>query len=117
MPISVTLPDELASQVRLYADDLPQILALGLREWNARQEPGFAGLSSVLETLARLPAPEEVLALRPSPAVQARLEELLQKSRGGELTPDERQEWDRYQYVEHLVRLAKAQAVLKLKEA
>jgi hypothetical protein len=117
MPISVTLPDELASQVRLHEDDLAQILALGLREWNARQQPGFAGLSSVMETLARLPAPQEVLSLRPSPEVQGRIEELLKKKRDGRLCAEEQKEWDQYQYVEHLVRLAKAQAVLKLQES
>ena len=115
MPISVTLPDELASQVRLYEDDLPDILTLGLREWNARREQGFAGLSSVLETLAALPSPEEVLALRPSEAVQSRIDELLEKNRTSGLSPAEQREWDQFRYVEHLVRLAKARAVLKLK--
>jgi hypothetical protein len=115
MPLSITLPDDLASQWQQYEHELPQILALGLREWNARQETGFVGLNSVLETLATLPAPEEVLALRPSPTIQARIEELLEKNRSSGLSPEEQREWDRYRYVEHLVRLAKAQAVLKLK--
>jgi hypothetical protein len=43
------------------------------------------------------------------------MEDLLQKSRGGSLTPEEQREWEQYQYVEHLVRLAKARAALKLK--
>src|SRR5437868_3645039 len=115
MPISVTLPDELATQVRLYEHNLEQILALGIQEWNARREHEFTGLNSVLETLASLPGPEEVLALRPCAAVQARVEELLEKNRNAGLSPEEKREWDHYEYVEHLVRLAKSRAVLKLK--
>jgi hypothetical protein len=115
MPVSVMLPDDLASQLRLYENDLQEILRLGIREWQARKEGEFSGLSSVLETLATLPAPDEVLALRPSEAVQARIDELLEKNRTSGLSTEERQEWERFQYVEHLVRMAKAQALLKLK--
>ena len=90
MPISVALPDN-------------------------QGEPGFRGLRGVLETLATLPAPEEVLALRPAPAVQSRLDELMAKSRDGGLSPAEEREWEQYQFVEHLVRLAKARAAAKLR--
>jgi hypothetical protein len=117
MPISVTLPDDLAGSLRAHEQDLPDIIALGLREWNAREAHRFAGLSSVLEALATLPTPEEVLKLRPSESVQARLEELMTRSKDAGLSPDEQREWDQYQFVEHLVRLAKARAVAKLKGA
>ena len=117
MSISITIPDELAGQLKPYQDDLPQILALGLREWHARQEPGFIGLNDVLETLASLPAPAEVLALRPAPKTQARIDELMEKTRTSGLSPADQREWEQFQYVEHLVRLAKTQAVLKLKGA
>lgn len=117
MAISITLPDELANQVRQHENDLPEILTLGLREWHARQEPGFAGLSGVLETLATLPTPEEVLALRPTPLVQGRIDELLEKNRTGGLTPEEQREWNQFQFVEHLVRLAKTRALVKLRGA
>jgi hypothetical protein len=63
---------------------------------------------------ARLPTPQEVLALRPSPSLQARAEELLAKNRTTSLSDDERGEWDQYRYAEHLVRIAKAKAALKL---
>ena len=39
---------------------------------------------------------------------------LLEKNRTTGLTADEEEEWRRYQYLEHLVRLAKAKAALKL---
>src|SRR5262249_12727183 len=113
--ITVTIPEELARRLRPVEKDLPQILELGIRAWNARAGSGFSGLTDVLETLASLPTPEEVLALRPSPALQERIEALLEKSANGGLSPDEQRDWEHYQYVEHLVRLAKARAALKLK--
>jgi hypothetical protein len=115
--ITISVPDHLAGRLRPIENDLPRILELGIREWDARHEAGFAGLTHVLETLATLPSPEEVLALRPTPALQERIDELLEKSRAGGLSDDERREWERYEYAEHLVRLAKARAALKLQKA
>ena len=87
-----------------------EILELGLREWLS-SSPGYAGLGDVLETLARLPSSEEVLGLRPATHLQDRIEELLAKNRAGGLSAEEQREWERYQYIEHLVRLAKVRAV------
>lgn len=67
-----------------------------------------------MEILAALPTPEEILALRPAAALQARISILLEKNRNEGLTPREEQEWEQYQYLEHLVRLAKAKAAAKL---
>jgi hypothetical protein len=113
--ITVTVPEDLATRLRPVQTDLPAILELGIREWNARGGAGFAGLADILEKLATLPTPEEVLALRPTPALQERIEHLLEQSRSSALSPEERREWEQYQYAEHLVRLAKAQAALKLR--
>jgi hypothetical protein len=110
MDLPLTIPDELATRLRAVEDRLPEILELGLREWLSNG-PGYAGLNDLLETLARLPSPEEVLALRPTPAFQGRIEELLDKNRTVCLPDEERQEWERYEYVEHLMRLAKARAI------
>jgi hypothetical protein len=114
MDITLTLPEDLASRLRPVEDRLPQLLELGLREWQARGGPGYAGPAGALETLASLPSPEEVLALRPSPELQEQIDRLLEKSQAGELSPDEQREWQQYEYVEHLVRLAKARAAVKL---
>jgi hypothetical protein len=75
---------------------------------------GFDGAGEVLELLATLPAPEEILNLRPSRRLSARVAELIEKSRAGEMTPLDEEEWDRYEYLEHLVRMAKAAAQLRL---
>jgi predicted transcriptional regulator len=113
--ITLDLPDDLAERLRALADRIPRILELGLRELDASSPSQFSGASEVLEFLATLPSPEEILTLRASPALQARVSELLEKNRTGALSPAEDDEWQRYQYVEHLVRLAKARAAVKLK--
>jgi hypothetical protein len=110
MDLTLTVPDELAIRLRAVEDRLPEILELGLREWLSTS-PGYAGLGDVLEALARLPSPEEVLALRPATPLQDRIEELLTKNRSGGLSAEEQREWERYEYIEHLVRLAKGRAI------
>ena len=112
--ISLSLPDDLASQIRAQQRQLTKILELGLRELNAGGQSGFDGAADVLELLAALPTPEEILNLRPSARLSARISELVGKSRAGEMTPLDEEEWQRYEYLEHLVRMAKAAAQSKL---
>ncbi len=115
MEITLDIPDELATRLRPLEDQLPQILELGLREFSATAQPGFEGIAAVVEVLAGLPTPEEILALRPSDALQARVSALLEKNRTEGLSPAEEHEWTQYEYLEHVVRMAKAKAALKLK--
>jgi hypothetical protein len=110
MELTLTIPDELATRIRAVEDRLPEILELGLREWLSAPAH-YAGLNDLLETLARLPSPEEVLALRPASTLQDRIEQLLEKDRNDGLSSEEQQEWARYEYIEHLIRLAKARAI------
>jgi hypothetical protein len=112
--ITLSLPDDLAAQIEARQQELPRILELGLRELNAGSQPGFDGAADVLELLAALPTPDEVMRLRPSPRLAARVAQLIEKSRAGEMTPHDEEEWERYEYLEHLVRMAKAAAHLKL---
>jgi hypothetical protein len=112
--ITLSLPDDLASQIRAHRQQLPRILELGLRELNAGSQSGFEGAADVLELLAALPTPEEILNLRPTPRLSARVAEMIEKSRSGEMTPLDEEEWERYEYLEHLVRMAKAAAHRKL---
>jgi hypothetical protein len=115
MQITVEIPDDLALRLSPLQAQLPQILELGLREWNADGHSGFSGLAEVLEFLAGLPTPEEILALRPSEELQRQIAGLLEQSRTIGLTAEEERSWQHYEYVEHLVRVAKAKALLKLK--
>lgn len=115
--ITLSLPDDLASQLRARQQQLPRILELGLRELNAADQSGFDGAADVLELLAALPSPEEILNLRPSPSLSGRVAEMIEKSRTGRMTPLDDENWERYEYLEHLVRMAKAAAQLKIAAA
>ena len=112
--LTLKVPDELAERLRHHEDRLVNILELGLRELTAEREGRFQGAAEVLEFLASLPSPEEILKLRPSEHLASRIEQLLEKNRAGKLEPREEEEWENYQFLEHLVRMAKAKASLKL---
>lgn len=61
--------------------------------------------------LACRPSPEDIIAFPPSPAVTARLYELIDLDRAGRLSEEERRELESYLYLEHLMRLMKAAAL------
>lgn len=114
MLITINVSDELARQLRPFEKQLPRLLDYGLREFNATSQIGFRSINEVLELFAKLPTPNEILALRPSETLQTQVQRLLEKSRTEGLTPEEEQQWQQYEYLEHLVRLAKTHAILKL---
>jgi hypothetical protein len=115
-PITIQIPDELASRLRQRSAEIPQILELGLREVEAQGQLQFDGAADVLEFLAGLPSPDEVLALRPSALLQSHIDALLEKSRAEGLTVAEEEDWRQIESLEHLVRMAKAKAVQRLHE-
>ena len=90
--ITLNLPDDLISRLSSVKEQIPHIIELGLRELNATSQIGFKGSAEILEFLASLPTSEEIIALRPNNILQ------------------------QHQYLEHLVRMAKAKAFLKLKQ-
>lgn len=107
MQLTFDVPDDLAVKIRLMQDRLPHILSLGLREFEAENLTGFHGVVDVLEFLAGLPTPQEILALHPSSALRKEIRRLLEKNRATGLTPAEEERWRQIQYLEHLVRKAK----------
>ena len=115
--VKLDIPQDLAIRLLPLENQLSRILELGLRELNAVTQPGFKGAAEVLEFLAGLPTPEEIVKLHPSKTLQDRISSLLEKNRTMGLTPEENQEWEQYQYLEHLVRIAKAKAFLKLEKS
>jgi hypothetical protein len=115
MPQTVTIPDELADRLRPYQAEIPEILELGISAREARAQGAYSDLRDILDTLANLPSPEVVLALRPTAALQARMEHLLGQNRTTGLSAEEQREWERYEYAEHLVGIAKARALLRVK--
>ena len=117
MVLNIEISDELLSRLKPVENKLPEIIELGMRELLARKEVGYHGAAEVLEFLAKLPSPEEIIELRPTPSLQAEIDELLAKNRTVGLSPDEEERWERYQYLEHLVRVAKAESHLRLQAA
>jgi hypothetical protein len=65
-------------------------------------------LEEIADFLSAGPTPEELLRYRPSPQLQARAQELLQKLKDGCLSTDERQELDQFEHTERLMCLTKA---------
>jgi hypothetical protein len=114
MEVTLTIPEELANQLN-QKTDLAQVLELGLRELAASKALEFGSAKEVIETLASLPTPEQILALRPSKEFQERIRFLLEKSRNTGLSEQETQQWASYEFTEHIVRLAKANALKKSK--
>jgi hypothetical protein len=114
MQLTVDISDDLAVRISDLSNALPRVLMLGLRELHAEDLGGFNGFSDVLEFLASLPTPQEILALRPSPALQEEMEQLLEKSRDTGLNAEEEERWRRLEYLEHLVRKAKIHAARRL---
>ena len=108
--ITIQVPDMLGQQLRRFRKHLPEILERGLREMLTERRGEFQDENAIIELLTSQPTPEQVLAIRPSPELQARVSELLSRNKEGELSRQEETELERYLTLEHLVRLAKAHA-------
>ena len=122
----IDLPNELAQRLNPLREQLPQILERGLRKINSENPVQFAELADVFEFLAGLPSPAEIVAMRPSAELQQRISDLLEKNRlQGFSAAEEAEffdfvincpEWQQIEYLEHLVRMAKARAYQKLQQ-
>ncbi len=114
MQLTLDVPDELASFLPASEPELTAVLVAGLRRRQEARQGEVGELADVAEMLATLPAPEEVLALRPSRQLAERTEVLLEKNRTAGLDSAEQKEWEQIMRVEHLVRMAKSKAAAKL---
>lgn len=72
----------------------------------------------VVSFLAGRPTPEEIIAYHPSALSGDRFYELqeVERERDRELTDDEQEELESYMYLEHLMRLLKAEARRRLEK-
>lgn len=68
----------------------------------------------IIEFIAEGTTPNNLVAFRPSEAAKARVSELLARHKTGELSAEERSELEHYLQLEHLMRLVKARAQLRL---
>lgn len=73
-----------------------------------------AAYDELVDLFADPAVAERILTFHPSPAMQARIEELLEKNRQGTLTPEEQAELDEVERLEHFMRLIKARVRQKL---
>lgn len=64
----------------------------------------------IVDVLARGGGAGTVLAFRPSAEAQARVRDLLARSKAGSLTDDEQAELDRFEEIERITQLVKARA-------
>jgi hypothetical protein len=112
--VVLELPDALAAQVTQEKEHIPAILERGLRELQFARGGHTQEIDEIIAILASQPTPEEIIELRPSPQMQARVTELLVRNKAGKLSRAEETELERYLMVEHLVRLAKGHAYQKL---
>jgi hypothetical protein len=117
MLITLDIPQELGIRLNPFKQELPKLLELGLTELvkiKKTSNTEFDSLNDILEFLAKLPDAKEILALRASDTLQNEMNLLLEKQHSQGLTLDEEKTWQQYEYIEHLVRIAKSNALLKL---
>lgn len=63
-----------------------------------------------IDFIAAGTTPEEIIAFRPSPMAQERVERLITREKENQLSPDEQTELDHFFQLEHILRVAKARA-------
>jgi hypothetical protein len=114
MQITIEVPARLGEQLQQLGDRLPEALDRALQELTSTKTAEYQDDRQIVELLASQPNPEVVLAIRSSPALQARMSELLAQNKSDTLTRSEEVELDRYLLLEHWVRLAKAHAYKNL---
>ena len=106
--ITIKVPDALAERLSSVHDRLPEVLALGLNELSPIPNQVYR---HILEFLISRPSPEAVLNFGPAPDMQARVNELLERDRAGQLTPAESAELDEYVRIDHLITMLKAETL------
>jgi len=70
----------------------------------------------VIRFLLHRPAPEDIIAFRPSSSVATRMYELIDQERSGMLSEAEQRELESYMYLEHFMRMMKAEAHRQLEQ-
>ena len=110
--LTLEISDDLAARLRAAGADVARVAGLDPQPHDEPEHYGYTSVREILEFLAELPSPDEVLALHAAPGLQSRIEELLDKNRNSTLSPAESRELDSYAYLDHVVRIAKARAHL-----
>lgn len=114
MQIILEVPDRLGEKLQQLGDRLPEVLDRALQELTPTETIPYQDDHHIIELLASQPSPEEIIAIYPTPRLQVRMSELLDRNKSGILSRTEEIELDRYLLLEHWVRLAKVYAYKRL---
>ena len=117
MQIILEVPDRLGEKLQQLGDQLSETLDRLLQDIPTTETISYQDDRQIVELLASQPSPEAILAIRPTPALQARMSELLERNKSGSLSRTEEAELDRYLLLEHWVRLAKTHAYKQLQKS
>lgn len=112
--ITIQVPESLAARIAEARDRLPEVLEVGLRDLPPLPTEVYR---YVLEFLASNPSPQAIADFQPTPTMQDRISELLERNRAGKLTPPESAELDEYEKINRFVRKYKIQAMKNLQDA
>jgi hypothetical protein len=109
--MTIQVPESLAERVTAVQERLPELLEHGLGELSPLPNEVYR---YILEFLVSPPSSEEMLNFEPTPEMQKRASELLEKNRAGRLTSAEEKELDEYLRINHLVTMLKTGALSHL---
>lgn len=106
--MTIQVPEPLAEELVAKGDRLSEVLAYGLQQLPPLPNEIY---QYVLEFLVSQPSSVEVMRFGPTQAMQARVDELLEKNRAGVLTAADSKELDEYVRINHLITMLKARAL------
>ncbi len=89
MQITIEVPDRLGEQLQQLGDRLPEALNRAIQELNPIETIPYQDERQIVELLASQPSPDVILAIRPTPAFQARMSGLLEQNKSGTLSRSE----------------------------
>ena len=111
MQLTVNVSEELGRKLKPLKSQIPRALESFVEEQSRSADPWRAEAVEILKKLMSRPSREEILVIRPSKGFQKRISQLLAKNKVERLSGDEKEEMERFLYLEEVVQLAKARAV------
>ncbi len=108
LEMTIQVPEPLAAELAANGDRLPEVLAYGLQQLSPLPNEIY---QYILEFLVSQPSAAELLDFGPTPAMQARVNELLERNQTGMLPAAEAKELDEYVRINPLITMLKARAL------
>src|SRR5438067_1627421 len=114
MRLTIEIPDELGRKLEPEREHLDEILRLGMyRRWSSANSLW----REIVSFVAHGPKAEKIVEFHASETAQARLRDLLDRSKEGTLMEAEKNELDEMRHLDHLVSSIKAAAWQNLRQA